>query len=41
MKLEEACNRFNKLAGIKFGELFSPSDMNISSLQLFEQINIA
>ena len=29
MKLEEACNRFNKLAGIRFGELFSPSDMNM------------
>ena len=29
MKLEEACNRFNKLAGIRFRELFSPSDMNM------------
>lgn len=32
MKLEEACNRFNKLAGIKFGELFSPSDMNMITI---------
>lgn len=29
MKLEEACNRFNRLAGIRFEELFSPSDMNM------------
>src|SRR5574344_2267130 len=29
MRLEEACNRFNKLAGIRFDELFSPSDMNM------------
>lgn len=29
MRLEEACNRFNELAGIKFGELFSPEDMNM------------
>lgn len=29
MRLEEACSRFNKLAGIRFGELFSPSDMNM------------
>lgn len=29
MKLEEACRRFNKLAGIKFGTLFSSSDMNM------------
>ena len=27
MKLSEACERFNRLAGIEFGELFSPSDM--------------
>ena len=27
MKLEEACKRFNKISGIRFGELFSPSDM--------------
>lgn len=29
MKLEEACRRVNKLAGIRFGELFSSSDMNM------------
>lgn len=29
MKLEEACNRFNRLAGILFGDLFSPADMNM------------
>lgn len=29
MRLEEACNRFNQLAGIRFGELFSPADMNM------------
>lgn len=29
MRLEEACNRFNKLAGIRFGDLFSPADMNM------------
>lgn len=29
MKLEDACKRFNKLAGIRFGELFSPEDMNM------------
>ena len=27
MRLEEACNRFNKLAGIRFGDLFSPENM--------------
>lgn len=27
MKLEEACKRLNKISGIRFGELFSPSDM--------------
>ena len=27
MKLEEACKRFNKISEIRFGELFSPSDM--------------
>ena len=27
MKLEEACKRFNELAGIKFGDLFNSSDM--------------
>lgn len=29
MKLEDACNRFNEVAGIRFGELFSPSDMDM------------
>ncbi|WP_310604789.1 DNA mismatch repair protein MutH [Anaerosporobacter sp.] len=29
MRLQEACERFNELAGIKFGELFSPSDMEM------------
>ena len=29
MRLEEACNRFNRLAGIRFGDLFSPADMNM------------
>ena len=29
MRLEEACNRFNNLAGIRFGDLFSPADMNM------------
>lgn len=29
MKLEEACKRFNDLAGIRFADLFSPSDMNM------------
>lgn len=29
MKLEDAYNRFNKLAGIRFGDLFSPADMNM------------
>nr|DAP89322.1 MAG TPA: hypothetical protein [Caudoviricetes sp.] len=29
MRLEEACTRFNRLAGIRFGDLFSPSDMNM------------
>ncbi len=29
MKLEEAHNRLKKIAGIRFGELFSPSDMNM------------
>lgn len=29
MKLEEACKRFNELAGIRFGDLFSPADMNM------------
>lgn len=29
MRLEEACNRFNDLAGIRFGDLFSPTDMNM------------
>ena len=29
MRLEEACSRFNRLAGIRFGDLFSPSDMNM------------
>jgi DNA mismatch repair protein MutH len=29
MKLREACERFNSIAGIKFGELFSPSDMEM------------
>lgn len=29
MKLEEACTRFNALAGIPFGELFSPRDMDM------------
>lgn len=28
MKLEEACRRINKLADIRFGDLFSPDDMN-------------
>ena len=28
MKLEEACRRFNSLAGIRFGRLFSQEDMN-------------
>jgi len=27
VKLEEACKRFNELAGIKFGDLFNSSDM--------------
>lgn len=27
MKLEEACERFNEISGIRFGNLFSPSDM--------------
>ena len=30
MRLEEAFTRFNRLAGIRFGDLFSPSDMNIN-----------
>lgn len=29
MRLEEACNRFNDLACIRFGDLFSPADMNM------------
>lgn len=29
MRLEDACNRFNALAGIRFGDLFSPEDMNM------------
>lgn len=29
MRLEEACNRFNDLARIPFGDLFSPADMNM------------
>lgn len=29
MKLEEACNKFNALAGIRFADLFSPADMNM------------
>lgn len=29
MKLEEACRRFNSLAGIRFGNLFSQEDMNM------------
>lgn len=29
MKLEEACERFNRLAGIRFGNLFSKSDMDM------------
>lgn len=29
MYLDEACIRFNRIAGIRFGELFSPSDMNM------------
>ena len=27
MKLQEACERLNKLVGIKFKDLFSPEDM--------------
>lgn len=29
MKLEEACARFNNLAGIRFEKIFSPADMNM------------
>ena len=29
MRLEEACARFNKLAGVRFGDLFSAEDMNM------------
>ena len=29
MRLEEACRRFNELAGTRFGDLFSPADMNM------------
>lgn len=29
MKLEEACTKFNRLAGTPFGELFSPADMKM------------
>ena len=29
MRLQEACVRFNKLAGIRFEELFSQNDMNM------------
>jgi len=29
MKLQEACEKFNSLAGIRFGELFSSSDMDM------------
>lgn len=29
MRLEEAHRRFKKIAGIRFGELFSPDDMNM------------
>lgn len=29
MRLEEANRRFNQLAGIKFKDLFSPSDMQM------------
>lgn len=29
MRLEEAGRRFNELAGIRFGDLFSPADMNM------------
>ena len=32
MRLEEACNRFNKLAGIRFGDLFSPADMKMITI---------
>ena len=29
MRLEEACVRFNKLAGIRFKELFNQDDMDM------------
>lgn len=29
MRLQEACEKFNSLAGIRFGELFSSSDMDM------------
>lgn len=29
MRLEEACKQFNKLAGIRFGELFSQDQMKM------------
>lgn len=29
MRLQEACKKFNSLAGIRFGELFSSSDMDM------------
>lgn len=32
MKLEDACQRFNKLVGIRFGDLFSPADMNMINI---------
>lgn len=29
MRLADACERFNRLAGTRFGDLFSPSDMDM------------
>ena len=29
MRLEEACRRLNEIVGIRFGDLFSPDDMNM------------
>lgn len=29
MKLQEACVKFNRLAGVRFGDLFPPSDMEM------------
>lgn len=29
MRLQETCEKFNSLAGIRFGELFSSSDMDM------------